>query len=63
VTFYDRLKRALFTSTRTGIESWSKSRTASSAGPQSIGFSERTGEATLSYLNRPRSEVFSTQLI
>jgi hypothetical protein len=63
VSYYDRTRRALYTSTRLGIESWSKTRTASSAGPQSVGINERTGEATLSYLNRPRSQVFSTELI
>jgi subtilisin family serine protease len=62
-TYYDRTRRALYTATRTSPSNWSSVRTATSAGPMSASYNERTGETLLSYLNRTKTNVFSTELI
>ena len=62
-TYYDRVKRALYTSTRGFDGTWSRTRTASSSGPMSVSLNERSAEVVLTWLNRPRTSVFSTELI
>jgi hypothetical protein len=63
VTYYYDEKHALYTSTRLGPTNWSVKRAASSAAPMSLSLNERTGEATLTYLNRARTAVFSNELL
>jgi hypothetical protein len=63
VTYFDRGKRALFTASRATSGTWSSVRTAASSGPVSVALNERTGDAIASWLNRPRSMVFSSKVI
>jgi len=63
VTYFDRVKRVLYQGARLGTDNWSLKRAVTSAGPQSISLNDRTGAATLSWLNRPRTDVFSDQLL
>jgi hypothetical protein len=41
----------------------SKQRVTTSAGQMSVALNERTGQAILSWLNRPKSAVLATQLL
>ncbi len=61
--YYDRVKKALYSSQRTGSGTWTKNRVASSSAQMSVAFNQRTGSAFLSFLNRPKNDVFSTELI
>ncbi len=63
VTYYDRVKRVLETATRSGANSWSSNRVATSSGPQSIDYNVRTGTTLFSYLNRPKTDVISSQVL
>ena len=63
ITYFDREKRALFTAQRVGDNIWNNRRTATSAGVQSVTLNERTNATALSYLNRPRTNVFSDILL
>lgn len=61
--YFDRTKKVLYSALRATDGSWSKNRVTTTAGPMSVGYNERSGEAVLSWLNRPKSDVFSTELI
>lgn len=61
--YYDREKKAHYLSVRAPDGTWSKKRAATSAGPMTIALNQRTGHAALTWLNRPKSEVFSADLI
>lgn len=63
ITYFDRDKRSLFSATRVSSTTWTKAKVASSAGPMAIALNDRTGETIFSYLNRPRTDVFSAKLI
>ncbi|MGB7161553.1 MAG: S8 family serine peptidase [Tepidisphaeraceae bacterium] len=63
VVYSNRDQRALYTATRTGSNAWTTQRSATGAGPISVALNERTGDATFSWLNRPRTSVFSSALI
>ncbi|HEX3355646.1 MAG TPA: S8 family serine peptidase [Tepidisphaeraceae bacterium] len=63
VTYYDRVRRALYTGTRQGVNSWSSIRASASSGPQSISLNDRTGDALLTVLDRPRTDVSSMEVI
>ena len=61
--YYDRTKRVLYSSTRLSNGTWTKSKIETSSGPIRVALNERSGEAILSWLNRPKTDTFSTQLI
>jgi subtilisin family serine protease len=62
--FFDRDKKALYSSARGSNGVWSeRKKFSTSAGPMSIGMNERTGHADISWLNRPRTDVFSAAII
>ena len=61
--YYDREKKALYASQRATTGEWSKQRVTTSSGPLSVAFNQRTGHAALSWLNRPKTDVFSMELI
>jgi hypothetical protein len=61
--YSDRTKKALYASVRTSANTWSKKRVTTGAGMMSVSVNDRSGHAMLSWLNRPRSDVFSMQLI
>jgi hypothetical protein len=61
--YYDRVKRALYLSARSSTGVWSKKKLTTSAGPLSVAMNERTGHATLSWLNRPKTDVLSAGLL
>ncbi|HEX8521567.1 MAG TPA: S8 family serine peptidase [Tepidisphaeraceae bacterium] len=63
VTYYDRTRKSLYTATRQSATRWTLSKTATASGPMALSLNERTGETVLSWLNRPKSSVFSSQLI
>lgn len=63
VMYYDRVKKALYVGTRGSGGAWTSKRVTTGAGPLAIGLNQRSGEAILSALNRPRSSVFSQQLV
>ncbi|MEA2733940.1 MAG: hypothetical protein QOE14_391 [Humisphaera sp.] len=61
--YFDRDKKALYLSVRAPDGTWSKKRVTTSAGPMSVALNQRTGSADLSWLNRPKTDVFSEKLI
>ena len=61
--YFDRDKKALYSATRVSKGIWTRTRVTTSAGPVSTALNERTGHATLSWLNRPKTDVFSTNLL
>jgi hypothetical protein len=61
--YYDRDKKALYASQRAGDGTWSKQRVTTAAAAISVAKNERTGSAALSWLNRPKTDVFSSSLI
>lgn len=61
--YYDREKKALYASQRGASGAWSRQRVTTSSGPLSVAFNQRTGHAALSWLNRPKTDVFSMELI
>ena len=61
--YFDRLKKALYASARMSDGTWAKKKVTTSAGPSSVALNERTGHAMLSWLNRPKTDVFSSELI
>jgi len=61
--YYDREKKAHYLSVRGPDGTWSKKRASTSSGPLSVALNQRTGEAAYSWLNRPKSDVFSANLI
>ena len=61
--YFDRLKKALYASARASNATWSKQKVTTGAGPMSVALNERTGHAMLSWLNRPKTDVFSTDLL
>lgn len=63
VTYYDRVKRVLDTATRQSADDWTSTRVATSAGPQSVNYNIRTGATIFSYLNRPKTDVISTDVL
>jgi hypothetical protein len=63
VTYYDRTAQLLNTATRLSDGTWQSTRTALSAGAQSVSINDRTDLVTLSYLNSNKSDVFSKQLV
>jgi len=63
VSYFDRVRKAIFTATRAAANDWTSSRSAASAGPQNIDYNERTGATTFSYLNRPKTDVVSKDLL
>ncbi len=63
VTYYDRVRRALYTATRQGVNSWSSIRASASSGPESASLNDRTGDVLLTVLDRPRTDASSTQVI
>jgi hypothetical protein len=63
VSYYDRVRKALFTATRVDANNWTSSRSAASAGPQNVDFNVRTGATLFSYLNRPKTDVISSEVL
>ena len=63
VAYYDRVKKAVFSSTRITSTSWTPQRVAASSSAISVSLNERTGDAFLSYLNRPKTDVFAAKLL
>ena len=63
VTYYDRVKKALFTATRQSSDDWTSKRAASSSGPMQVALNDRTGDAFLSWLDRPKTDASSTEII
>ncbi len=63
VTYYDRVRRALYTATRQGVNSWSSVRASASSGPQSASLNDRTGDVLLTILDRTRTDASSMQVI
>jgi subtilisin family serine protease len=63
VTYYDRVRRALYTATRQGVNSWSSVRASASSGPESASLNDRTGDVLLTILDRPRTDASSTEVI
>ena len=63
VSYYDRVKRIIDTATRSSDGTWSSSRTATSAGPQSVTINDRTLATNFSYLNRPKTDVISSDVL
>lgn len=61
--FFDRTKKVLYSSQRSPGGTWSKNRVTTTAGPMSVAYNERSGEAVLTWLNRPKTDVFAAQLI
>jgi hypothetical protein len=61
--YYDREKKAHYLSVRAPDGTWSKKRLSTSSGPLSVALNQRTGHAEYSWLNRPKSDVFSAELI
>jgi hypothetical protein len=61
--YYDRDKKALYVSARATNGTWSKKRVTTSAVAMDVNINERTGHAMLSWLNRPKTDVFSMELI
>jgi hypothetical protein len=61
--YYDREKKAHYLSVRAPDGTWSKKRLSTSSGPLSVALNQRTGHADYSWLNRPKSDVFSAGLI
>lgn len=63
VAYYDRVKRAVFSSTRVTSTNWTSTRLAASANVMSVSLNERTGNVFFSYLNRPKTDVFAAELL
>jgi hypothetical protein len=63
VVYYDLGEKALYGSLRDVRGLWARNRLSTSAGPMSIALNERTDESVLTWLNRPRTDVFSRVLI
>lgn len=63
ITYYYNEKRALYTSKRVSSVAWTTSRAAVSAAAMSVTLNERTGAAVLTFLNRARTAVFSSELL
>jgi hypothetical protein len=61
--YFDKDKKALYSATRSSSGTWSQARVTTSAGPESVALNERTGHAVLSWLNRPKTDVFSAGLL
>jgi hypothetical protein len=61
--YFDRLKKALYSAARSTSGTWTTQRVTTSAGPISVASNERSGHAFLSWLNRPKTDVFSAELI
>jgi hypothetical protein len=61
--YYDREKKAHYLSVRGPDGVWSRKRASTSSGPLSVALNQRTGEAAYSWLNRPKSDVWSADLI
>ena len=55
--YYNTDKKTFYSASRIGTDTWSTSGVVTGAGPATIGYNERTGEAVLSYLNRSRTAV------
>lgn len=63
VMYYDRVKRVLDVATRASDGTWSSVRAATSAGPQIITYNDRTSVTDFSFLNRPKDDVLSRELL
>lgn len=63
ITYFYNEKRALYTSTRVNGTTWSTTRAAVSSAAMSVSLNERTGATILTFLNRARSEVLSSELL
>lgn len=61
--YFDRTKKVLYSSLRAIDGAWSKNKVTTTSGPMSVGYNERSGEAVLSWVNRPKTDVFATELI
>ena len=63
VVFFNRELKVLYGSTRLDANDWSVRRLAASSGPMSVNLNERSDDAMLTYLNRPRSSALSVELV
>jgi subtilisin family serine protease len=64
VTFYNRTKRSLYMSVRDSDGDWSgASRVGAASGPVSVSVNERTSEQLITWLNRPQTEVSTSELV
>lgn len=63
VTFYDRFKKALYTSTRLSSTRWIAAFNTVSSLFQSVSLNERTGETSLSWINRERTALLTSELL
>ncbi|CAN5638792.1 hypothetical protein BH09PLA1_BH09PLA1_08840 [soil metagenome] len=63
VTYFSNTKKAIYTSTRGSSGSWTPAFDTVSYAFLSVAQNERTGEVLFSYLNRGRTDVFSSELI
>ena len=61
--YYDRDKKALYVSARATDGTWSKRKVTTSAVAMDVNLNQRTGQAFLTWLNRPKTDAFSEQLI
>ena len=61
--YYDRDKKALYVSARATNGTWSKRKVTTSSVAMDVNTNERSGHALLTWLNRPKTDVFSEQLI
>jgi subtilisin family serine protease len=63
VIYSNRDQKTLYTALRTGGNAWAIQRSTPSFGPHSLALNERSGDAIFSWLNRPRTNVFSTVVV
>jgi hypothetical protein len=61
--YFDRTKKVLYAAARSLSGGWSKQHVTTTSGPMSVALNERTGHALLTWLNRPRSDTFSSELL
>jgi hypothetical protein len=68
VVYYNKSQKALYTAVRTdhgttAPGTWTSHRTATGYGTMAVSLNERTGDALLSWLNRPRTNVSTKELL
>jgi hypothetical protein len=63
VAYSNEAQKAIYTAVRTGANAWSSHRTALGAGPMSVALNERTDNVDFSWLNRPKTSVFTMVVI
>jgi hypothetical protein len=63
ITYFSNPTKAIYTSTRSSNGNWSTVFNTVSYAALSVAQNERSGEVVLSYMNRPRTDVFSDDLI